>query len=103
MLCHHLAYATVEERPVVEATTAPEQVVRAYFDLWNERDYAAIPDVVSASYVLYDPIVPADIFGGRRARSTGPTAWSSTSGPVPGRFRTSTSPSTRWSHGSESS
>ena len=72
MLCHQLAYATVEERPVVDATTDPEQVVRAYFDLWNGRDYAGIPDVVSASYVLYDPIVPADAFGGPAGEVHGP-------------------------------
>ena len=57
---------------MVEATMEPEQVVTAYFDLWNEQDYAAIPDVVSASYVLYDPIVPADTFGGPAGEVHGP-------------------------------
>lgn len=38
-----------------ESIQNPDQVVRAYAELWNEQDYAGIPEVVSASYVHTGP------------------------------------------------
>ena len=41
-----------------EATTESEQLARSYGEIWNGRDYAMIPEIVSESFVLYDPSVP---------------------------------------------
>jgi steroid delta-isomerase-like uncharacterized protein len=38
----------------------PEAVARAYVALWNDRDYEAIPRLVSETFVMYDPAAPAD-------------------------------------------
>lgn len=43
---------------MTESTRDPVQVVEAYADLWNEQNYANIPNVVSESFVLYDGIAP---------------------------------------------
>jgi steroid delta-isomerase-like uncharacterized protein len=40
---------------MAEALTDAERTARAYVDLWNEQDYAAIPEVVSESFVHVDP------------------------------------------------
>jgi steroid delta-isomerase-like uncharacterized protein len=45
-----------QERDMSEATRTHEQLVRAYAALWNEQDYAGIPDVVSESYVHTGPV-----------------------------------------------
>lgn len=39
-------------------TRSTPDAVRAHNEIWNERDYAKIPDVISESYVEYNPIVP---------------------------------------------
>jgi steroid delta-isomerase-like uncharacterized protein len=53
--------------------TANETVVEAYVDVWNERDYSQIPDLVSDSFVLYDPTVPEDVGTGPVGEARGPT------------------------------
>lgn len=40
---------------MAQTTPDSEQVVRTYENLWNERDYAQIPEVVSESFVHVDP------------------------------------------------
>lgn len=47
---------SADDSPTV---TDPEAVARAYVAMWNDRDYAAIPELVSASFVMYDPAAPA--------------------------------------------
>jgi steroid delta-isomerase-like uncharacterized protein len=42
---------------MAQTTTDAEQVVRAYEDLWNNRAYSKIPEVVSESFVHKDPAV----------------------------------------------
>ncbi|WP_284010510.1 ester cyclase [Haloarcula pelagica] len=37
----------------------PEATARAYVDMWNDREYAAIPQLVADTFVMYDPAAPA--------------------------------------------
>lgn len=39
-------------------TTDTEAIARAYVRMWNERDAAAIPALVSDTFVMYDPGIP---------------------------------------------
>ncbi|WP_136589018.1 ester cyclase [Salinigranum halophilum] len=55
-------------------TRTPEQLVSAYVDVWNERAYQHIPEVVSESFVLYDPAVPEEGIAGPRGEAHGPDA-----------------------------
>lgn len=55
-----------------ESTTESEQLARSYGDIWNERDYSKISDIVSESFVLYDPSVPKDVAGGPKGEAHGP-------------------------------
>lgn len=43
---------------MTEAATEAEQLAREYKDLWNERAYSKIPEIVSKSFVLYDETAP---------------------------------------------
>jgi steroid delta-isomerase-like uncharacterized protein len=43
---------------VTVAAADPDAIARAYVAMWNERDYAAIPRLVSDSFVMYDPAAP---------------------------------------------
>ncbi|SEL14556.1 ester cyclase [Haloferax larsenii] len=43
----------------VQAETDPEEVASAYVTMWNDRNYAAIPRLVSESFVMYDPAATA--------------------------------------------
>ncbi|WP_152418094.1 ester cyclase [Haloferax elongans] len=43
----------------VQAETELEVVASAYVKMWNDRDYAAIPRLVSESFVMYDPAASA--------------------------------------------
>ncbi len=55
------------------ATPASEQLAREYLsDIWNERAYAEIPDLVSESFVMYDPAAPADPVPGPKGEVHGP-------------------------------
>ena len=40
---------------MAQATTDAEQVATAYVELWNERAFERIPDLVSESFVHVDP------------------------------------------------
>ena len=58
--------ATRHTHPVEPAATETdtEAVAQAYVRMWNARDYAAIPDRVSESFVMYDPAAAvADVPG----------------------------------------
>lgn len=48
---------------MARSTRDPEQLVREYLDVWNDREYAKIPDLVSESFVLDDPAVPEEVRG----------------------------------------
>jgi len=50
---------------MAETTTEPERLVNAYVDVWNERNYARIPDLVSESFAMYDPAAPGGEVHGR--------------------------------------
>ena len=41
------------------ADADPAAVAGAYVTMWNERDYSAIQSLVSETFVMYDPAVPA--------------------------------------------
>lgn len=43
-----------------EAKPDAEQLVRTYVDVWNEREYSKLPDLVSDSFVMYDPAAPEE-------------------------------------------
>lgn len=55
-----------------ESAIESRQLVRSYGDIWNERDYAKIPDIVSELFVLYDPAVPKDAVPGPKGEAHGP-------------------------------
>ena len=42
----------------VQAAAESEATARAYVSMWNDRDYAAIPRLVSETFVMYDPAAP---------------------------------------------
>lgn len=48
---------------MVRAASESKQAVEAYAALWNNQEYENIPDVVSQSYVLVDPVAPAELPG----------------------------------------
>lgn len=43
---------------MAEATEGTDQLVKAYVKMWNEREYSKISDIVSESFVMYDPGAP---------------------------------------------
>lgn len=50
---------------MARATRDAEGTVRAYVDVWNERDYSKIPEVVSESVSVYNPTAPGGEVHGR--------------------------------------
>ena len=40
---------------MAQTTTDTEEIVREYLTVWNDRAYSKIPEVVSESFVMYDP------------------------------------------------
>jgi steroid delta-isomerase-like uncharacterized protein len=42
----------------VQAATGSEATARAYVNMWNDRDYAAISRLVTEEFVMYDPAAP---------------------------------------------
>lgn len=49
---------------MVQSTSEAEQIVKEYISIWNEREYSKIEDVVSESFVMYDPAaIENDTFG----------------------------------------
>lgn len=44
----------------VPDAVAPDELATAYVAMWNERDVAAISDLVSEQFVMYDPAAPAE-------------------------------------------
>lgn len=46
-----------------QPTSDSERVVEAYARLWDNQEYENISDVVSESYVLYDPMAPEQLLG----------------------------------------
>ena len=44
----------------VQPATESEATARAYVNMWNDRDYAAISRLVSEDFVMYDPAAPAE-------------------------------------------
>lgn len=57
---------------MTEASQDAEDLVRAYVDVWNERAYSEIPDLVSDSFVMHDPAAPADGIPGPEGEVHGP-------------------------------
>jgi steroid delta-isomerase-like uncharacterized protein len=43
---------------MTQATTDIESTVRTYLDVWNERNYDDIPDVVAEDFTMTDPAAP---------------------------------------------
>lgn len=56
---------------VINMATAAQQnvahVVEAYIDIWNDRDYARIPDVVAESFAMAEPAAPGGVIHGHDA------------------------------------
>ncbi|SEO92914.1 conserved hypothetical protein, steroid delta-isomerase-related [Halogranum amylolyticum] len=57
---------------MAEATPRAEQLVREYVEIWNERAYSKIPDVVSESFVMSDPAAPEEGVPGPAREVHGP-------------------------------
>ncbi|MEF8814429.1 MAG: nuclear transport factor 2 family protein [Halovenus sp.] len=53
------------DTPTTDEPTDTERLAREYAQLWNERDYDRIPDLVSESVDVYDPILPGREVHGR--------------------------------------
>ncbi|WP_227132182.1 ester cyclase [Halorubellus salinus] len=60
-------------RSTSEATPSTDTaaIARAYVGMWNERDDAAIPDLVSESFVMYDPGIPEKDVPGPKGEAHG--------------------------------
>lgn len=43
---------------MAQATPDAESVVRTHAEMWNEQDFSEVPNVVSETYVEYNPAVP---------------------------------------------
>ncbi|KTG30301.1 ester cyclase [Haloferax profundi] len=43
----------------VQTDVESELAANAYVNMWNDRDYEAIPRLVSDTFVMYDPAAPA--------------------------------------------
>ena len=50
---------------MAEVTSDAERTVRAHAEMWNDQDPSKIPDVVSESYVEYNPAAPEGEIRGR--------------------------------------
>mgnify|MGYP000344972796 CR=1 FL=1 len=48
-----------------------ERTARAYVTMWNERDVAAIPRLVSETFVMHDPAAPATGVAGPKGEAHG--------------------------------
>lgn len=57
---------------MAQATPDAEQLVTAYVAMWNDRDYAKVPELVSESFVMYDTNAPADDIPGPAGEVHGP-------------------------------
>jgi len=51
--------------------TPSEQLVSAYVEVWNERAYQNIPDLVSDGFVMHDPAVPEEGIPGPKGQAHG--------------------------------
>lgn len=40
---------------MAQPSSEAEQIMREYISIWNEREYSKIPDLVSESFIMYDP------------------------------------------------
>jgi steroid delta-isomerase-like uncharacterized protein len=49
----------------------PAAIATAYVSMWNERDDAAIPRLVSETFVMYDPAVPEAGVSGPKGEAHG--------------------------------
>lgn len=47
------------EADELPADADPEAAASAYVRMWNERDYSAISQLVSETFIMYDPAIPA--------------------------------------------
>jgi steroid delta-isomerase-like uncharacterized protein len=57
---------------MARSTSDAEQFVTAYVAMWNDGDYAKIPELVSESFVMYDTNAPADDVPGPAGEVHGP-------------------------------
>ena len=62
-------YPTPEAGTVTASDTTA--IATAYVQMWNDRDYEAIPRLVSESFVMYDPAVPAAGVAGPKGEAHG--------------------------------
>lgn len=59
--------------PITEGQSPEEtnRLVRRYIDVWNDRAYDSIPDVVAESFVMYDPFARTDKLPGPKGQVHG--------------------------------
>jgi steroid delta-isomerase-like uncharacterized protein len=58
-------------RAGLSAENDPEATALAYVQMWNSRDYEAIQELVSETFVMYDPAVPAAGVAGPKGEAHG--------------------------------
>lgn len=59
---------------MVEITSESERIMREYIEIWNKREYSKIQNVVSKSFVMYDPAAIDDNASGTKGEIHGPAA-----------------------------
>lgn len=57
---------------MTDSADETELLVKSYENVWNEGDYSEIPELVSESFVLYDPAIPEDVAPGPEGEAHGP-------------------------------
>lgn len=57
---------------MTDETLAPDALARRYLNCWNQREYAAISELVSEDFVMYDPTAPGDAVSGPKGEVHGP-------------------------------
>jgi len=66
-----MATQTEHRADHVQTATESEATARAYVNMWNDRDYAAISRLVSEEFVMYDPAAPAEGVAGPKGEVHG--------------------------------
>ena len=56
---------------LISADSDPEEVARAYVEMWNSQDHPAIPQLVSETFIMYDPAIPVKGVAGPKGEAHG--------------------------------
>lgn len=56
---------------MIDSAASTEQLVKSYEKVWNEAEYSKIPELVSGTFVLYDPAIPEEVAPGPEGEAHG--------------------------------